>query len=229
MHEQWFATWQRLGVAPPAGVYERLVAGYAEAHRHYHTTRHLEECFAELEVVRAEAERPGEVELALWFHDAIYDPRRHDNEERSADWARNVVAQAGLDAAVGERVAALVMATRHEAMATDADSRVLVDVDLSILGAAPERFDEYERDVRREYAWVPEVVFRRERRKILRRFLERPRIFATQELNSVREQRARANLTRSLRQLRPSYAATRVIVAIAVLSLLLAGVWALQA
>ena len=86
------------------------------------------------------------------------------------------------------------MTTRHNAVPADADARVLVDVDLSILGAEPERFDEYERDVRGEYDWVPDVVFRRERRKILRSFLERPQIFQTAAMHAAREERARANL-----------------------------------
>jgi predicted metal-dependent HD superfamily phosphohydrolase len=199
--EQWAATWRALEAAPREGVYEALMARYAEPHRHYHTQRHLAECFAQLADVRGETERIGEVELALWFHDAIYDTKRHDNEQRSAEWAREVIERAGLAPAVGERVAALVMATRHAAVPTSADARAVVDVDLAILGAPPERFDEYERDVRREYAWVPGILFRRERRKILRGFLERPRIFQTNAMHGLREQAARANLERSVRRL----------------------------
>ena len=203
--EQWLATWRELGAAAPAGLNEELMARYAEPHRHYHTTRHLEECFAELAAVRADATRPAEVELALWCHDAIYDTARHDNEQRSAEWARSVVAQAGLDASVGERVAALIMTTRHDAVPTNIDAAVLVDVDLSILGAPPPRFDEYEREVRAEYAHVPDVLFRRERRKILRRLLERPQLYNTPRMHESHEQRARANLERSVARLKPKF------------------------
>jgi predicted metal-dependent HD superfamily phosphohydrolase len=179
-------------------VYEEVVARYAEAQRRYHTPRHLEECFDVLDAVRGEAERPAEVELALWFHDAVYDTRRHDNERRSAEWARSVADHAGLGTQVGERVAALIMATRHDATPVGADSGVLVDVDLSILGAEALRFDEYERDVRAEYDWVPEAVFRRERRKILEQILGRERIYSTQRMRESHEARARENLRRSL-------------------------------
>src|SRR5688572_13351744 len=204
LREQWIGTWNVLGAAAPAGVYEEVMARYAEPHRHYHTARHLEECFAELAGVRAEAERPGEVELALWFHDAIYETRRHDNEQRSAEWARSVTAAAGLDSSVGERVAALIMATRHDAVPLDADARVLVDVDLSILGAPPLRFDEYEHSIRDEYRWVPASVFRRKRRAILERFLARPQLFNTSRMRERYEQPARRNLERSLAGLRPN-------------------------
>jgi predicted metal-dependent HD superfamily phosphohydrolase len=201
MHERWIATWRDLGVAAPPGIFEEVMARYAEPHRRYHTERHLEECFVELEAVRGEAERPAEVEIALWFHDAIYDPRAKDNEERSAEWTRAVLARAGARADVGERVAGLIMATRHAAEPVGADACVLVDVDLAILGAPPARFDEYERDVRAEYAWVPDLVFRRERRKILERMLARPRLFATARMHELYEERARANLARSVRRL----------------------------
>jgi predicted metal-dependent HD superfamily phosphohydrolase len=206
-------------------VYEELVAGYAEPHRHYHTARHLHECFAMLDGVRGDAERPGEVELALWFHDAVYDTRRHDNEERSAEWARAVVARAGLDAAVGERVSALIMATRHDATPVGADACVLVDVDLSILGAEAARFDEYERDVRAEYAWVPDALFKRERRKILRRLLERPQLFNTRRLRAQLEAQARENLARSLARLE-SGSLMAIAIAIAVVAAAIAAaVW----
>ena len=203
LREKWEATWRQLGAAPPLGVFEEVMARYAEAHRRYHTVRHLEECFEVLARVRGEAERPGEVELALWFHDAVYDTKRHDNEQRSAQWARSVVGRTRLDVDVGDRVAALVMATRHDATPVGADACVLVDVDLSILGAEPLRFDEYERQVREEYRWVPEAAFRRERRKILRGLLERPALFNTARMRESLERRARANLERSLALLKP--------------------------
>ena len=170
-------------------LYEALIARYREPHRRYHTLQHLEECFARFDEVADLAPHPGEVELALWFHDAIYDPRRSDNEQRSADWA---------SATVGERVAALVMATRHEATPQDADAKALVDVDLWILAAPERRFDEYERQVREEYGWVPGFVYRRKRREILEGFLARPTIYNTDRFIERYEPGARANLARSL-------------------------------
>jgi predicted metal-dependent HD superfamily phosphohydrolase len=128
-------------------------------HRHYHTVRHLEECFAQFDLLKEEATRPEEVELALWFHDAIYDPRRSDNEARSAQWAFESLQ--GVSPGTAENVRALVMATRHDALPESNDAQILVDVDLSILGASEERFDEYEAQARAEYAWVPGRKIRR--------------------------------------------------------------------
>lgn len=200
--ERWRSTWNGLGVAVPADLHARLIASYSEPHRKYHTTHHLDECLAKFSEVRSQAGHPEEIELAIWFHDAIYDTKRKDNEEKSAQWARAAMLDAGLGEARAERVRRLVMATCHDAVPEGEDARILVDVDLSILGAAPERFDEYERQVREEYAWVPGILFRRERRKILKSFLERPRIYSTRHFHEAHERHARENLRRSLERLK---------------------------
>lgn len=196
--DRWLDTWRALGAPADDALLASLLQSYAEPHRHYHTVRHLEECFEAYAPARSTAERPGEVELALWFHDAIYDTHRHDNAQRSADRARASVQAAGLGPEVAERIHALVMATRHDAVPSTPDAQLLVDVDLSILGAEPLRFEEYERQVREEYAWVPDALFRQERRRILEAFLRRPRIYQTQYFYSARENSARSNLERSI-------------------------------
>jgi predicted metal-dependent HD superfamily phosphohydrolase len=199
---RWQAMWKELGAANPGPrLHEELIARYSEPHRHYHTLQHLGECFEKLEEVRALAEHPAEIELALWFHDAIYDTKRRDNEKKSADWARASASAAGVATDACTRIHALVMATRHKAVPSGRDAEILVDVDLSILGAAPQRFDEYERQVRQEYAWVPDFLYRRERRKILKDFFARPRIFSTRGFRDRYEQQARSNIERSLARL----------------------------
>lgn len=202
--ERWKATWQELGVPfTPAlrAAFDDLIARYSEPHRKYHTVRHLDECFAKLGEVRARADHPAEVEVALWFHDAIYEKRSDQNEAKSAELAAATVRNAGKPAECAQRISDLIMATRHAAVPQDNDAKVLVDVDLSILGESPERFDEYERQVREEYSWVPEFLFKRERRKILEEFLARPAIFNTDLFRERYEAQARANLKRSLKQL----------------------------
>lgn len=200
--DRWRQTWMALGVAAAdEALFRDLIARYAEPHRKYHTMRHLDECFDKLREIRAAAVHPEEIELALWFHDAFYDVKRRDNEKRSADWARSIVLAAGLSRSIADRVHALVMATRHDAVPSDIDERILVDVDLSILGAEPDRFDEYERQIREEYAWVPDSLFRSERRRLLTAFLERPKIFNTEQFVYAYEAQARANLQRSIERL----------------------------
>lgn len=199
LRANWNAAWRALGVAAPGeALCAELQQRYGEPQRHYHTMQHLGECLAWFEREEALAEHPGEVALALWFHDAIYDVHAHDNEARSADWARQALLAAGVNAEAAERVHALVMATRHDAVPEGRDAKLLIDIDLSILGAGHERFDEYERQVHAEYAFVPEEVRLPRRRAILQRFLDRKAIYATPRMHAQLEAQARINLQRSI-------------------------------
>ena len=161
---------------------------------------HLEECFAKLTEIRNFAEHAAEVELALWFHDAIYE-KYTQNEVKSAELAVKKVLAAGgtKDAAV--RISNLIMATRHAVLPRNKDEQILIDVDLSILGAEPERFEEYERQISEEYSWVPWPLFREGRRKILKDFLARPTIFNTPVFIQRYEEQARQNIERSMTRL----------------------------
>lgn len=191
----WRAAWSAMGIdAPPNALRDALLVRYAEPHRRYHTQQHLGECLDAFERERAHAQRPGEVAMALWFHDAVYDLQAHDNEAQSADWARDALITLGIDEGAAQRVHGLIMATKHDAQPTDADARLLVDIDLSILGAPPERFAEYEQQIRAEYAHVPPDVFEPRRRLILARFLARDPLYQTPGMRTRCEAQARINL-----------------------------------
>ena len=195
----WRRAWRGIGaVNGGAAVRDSLLAAYGEPHRKYHTLQHLHECLGLLAPAAGAAVRPCEVEVALWFHDAIYDVRRSDNEERSADWASAAAAAAGVAPAVVERLRSLVLVTKHTGSPGSDDERLLLDIDLAILGAPEERFAEYERQIRAEYAWVPQALFDEKRAAILRSFLERERIYQTPLFHSRFEAAARANLARAV-------------------------------
>lgn len=201
LQSRWLSMWESLGAHSDAALCQRLIAGYSEPHRHYHTMQHLEECFAHLDRMRSAAEHAAEIELALWFHDAIYDTHKNDNEERSAEWARDSAAAAGLSAEQANRVYEHVLVTRHNAIPADREAMILVDIDLSILGADAARFDEYEVQVRQEYSWVPKFLYRRGRRKVLQEFANRESIYCTEYFRVAYESRARGNIARSLARL----------------------------
>jgi predicted metal-dependent HD superfamily phosphohydrolase len=199
--ERFERVWRELGLVAPAAAFDALAASYAEPHRAYHTAQHIDECLELFDAARDHCEQPALVELALWFHDAVYDTHRTDNELRSADWVTHELAAAGAPSSIYETVRALIMVTRHNAVSTDPDANLTTDIDLSILGSTRSRFIEYESQVRREYEWVPEEVFRRERAKLLRHFLARPSLYATEFFRERFEQNARENLEFSLEQL----------------------------
>jgi predicted metal-dependent HD superfamily phosphohydrolase len=195
----WNRAWHGIGASGSGTpVYEALVARYAEPHRDYHTLQHLTECIAWFNRVLPLAARPAEVELALWFHDSIYAVGRSDNEEQSARWAESELTSSGAGPLAAETVRTLVMATRHSALPETQDEKVVVDIDLSILGASDDRFAEYERQIRDEYAFVPSSLFDRRRREILQSFLDRPVIYSTPHFVAALEQKARDNLGRAL-------------------------------
>lgn len=203
LEQRWTAMFQRLGAQGDASdVYNDLVARYSEPHRTYHTFQHIRHCLDELEQVRHLAENSDAVDLALWYHDAIYDTKVKDSEERSAALAVEMVRNASLTDNLGQSVSNLIMATKHSATPTDPDVQLLVDIDLSILGQAEERFDEYELQVRKEYEWVPEDAFVAGRSAILKSFLARSNIYATQFFRDKYETQARRNIARSLARLR---------------------------
>lgn len=198
LKDGWDTLWQAAGATPAPALFDRLLAAWSEPQRQYHTLQHLGECLANFQTLAHLPEHPLEVRLALWFHDAIYDLGRHDNEARSADWAREEILAAGLPPEMAERVTALIMATCHNASPVGIDAEVVVDIDLWILGAPAERFDEYERQVRREYGHLPEGVFLIGRMAVLQQFLGRARLFSTREFVERHEGWARENLERSL-------------------------------
>ena len=188
-----------LGLSEPEGaVFGDLMQRYSEAHRAYHTPQHLEECFHLFEDVRGLAQSSGAVGLALFYHDAIYDTHARNNEEKSAELARSILTSVGGPASLLSYVTDLVLVTRHAAMPETDDQKLVVDIDLSILGAPQARFDEYEQQVRREYSWVDEAIFRAVRSKILQEFLARPAIYSTKTFRDRLERPARENLKRSI-------------------------------
>ncbi len=195
----WQRMWQALGVAKPdPALLHQLLDRYSEPHRQYHTLQHLDACFANFAPVRVQATHPAEVELALWFHDAVYEIGVPGNELKSADWAVLALKAAGTGQDVAQRVYALVMATCHDALPQTANQEILLDVDLAILGAPTAQFDEYETQIRAEYAVVPLSQFRSNRRRILQQFLARERLYHTAHFYASHEARARANLQRSI-------------------------------
>jgi predicted metal-dependent HD superfamily phosphohydrolase len=179
-------------------VRDELVAAYA-TDRGYHDTRHLAEVLDRLEELGEAGEEFDHeaVTLAAWFHDAVYDGRA-DAEERSAEWAGRALA--GLP--VAEEVARLVRLTeRHLPADDDTNGCVLSDADLAILAATPERYTEYTADVRREYAHVPDDLFRAGRAAVLRDLLAKRSLFHTAHARTYWEARARTNVEAEIRAL----------------------------
>lgn len=202
LQSSWDRCWKALDASGDGlALLQDLIAAYREPHRKYHTTRHLSECLALFEKNIDLAMLPGEVELALWFHDAVYNVRASDNEAKSAEWAAEALTKAGVKPDHIHNIRGHIMATRHSTLPQGEDQMLLVDIDLSILGAPRPRFVEYEAQVRAEYGWVPEFLFRSKRRDILTELIARNPIFNTPRLREQLENQAQENLAYSIAQL----------------------------
>lgn len=198
-----FATaWRDTGADGDGAIQSaQLIARYGEPHRHYHTLLHIASVLDTLRAHVGELEHPHEATLAVWYHDAVYDPGRDDNEARSADLSAThlLAAHAPVDAAA--RVHAMVLDTRHAAPALSPDGAYVADADLAILAAPVIAFDVYDAAIRREYAAVPDAAYRAARRRILQGFLDRPFIYQTAAFRKHCEAGARENLSRAVMRL----------------------------
>lgn len=176
---------------------------HASPGRCYHTLQYLQECLLTLVEARAAAEVPNAdaIELALRFHDAVYDPRASDNEERSAEIADEMLRRSGASEQLRADVRRLILATKSHEHSGHEDAMWMLDIDLSIFGHLVERFAQYEQQIRQEYAWVEEAVYRKKQAEILGRFLERSRIYTTDYFHARLDQRARCNLADLLAKL----------------------------
>lgn len=201
MQEVWAGLWNRLSASgDPGPIYQDLVHRYSEPGRAYHNLGHIRHCLLELAVI-PEPEDIDAIEFALWFHDAIYDTKGNDNEEQSANLALDTAIRANLPTAFAGNVVELILATKHAAAPTSPATQLIVDIDLAILGQSESVFEEYEREIRVEYAWVPEQDFRKGRSAILAMFLGRERIYSTALFHDRYEARARENIAQSLQRL----------------------------
>lgn len=199
---RWRGVWRAVTGRSGDDVYRELVGRNSEPHRAYHTLEHIGECLFYLDSARHLLLRPIEVELAVWFHDAIYNPRRGDNEAQSALLAERQLTAAGAEDGIKTQMADLIRLTTHQDDHLTGDGAILCDIDLAILGAEPERFDRYDEAIRREYDWVPENVYRVERGRVLEHFLKRPHIYHTPFFSLRLENQARQNIMRVIPQYR---------------------------
>ncbi|HEX8736173.1 MAG TPA: hypothetical protein VF721_12670, partial [Pyrinomonadaceae bacterium] len=142
------------------------------------------------------------VKLAIWFHDAIYEPQKNDNEIESARLAVRNLSGFGLPENKIRKVEKMILATeKHEAARLDTDGKLFLDLDLSILGAGEKTYKNYSRDIRLEYSFVPEDLYRKSRKRILENFARREFIYFTGEVRERFEAAARLNIENEIKEL----------------------------
>lgn len=172
---------------------------YTQPHRSYHTLVHIEDVLLRIEELEPPRECELDLALAAWFHDAIYQPDRDDNEERSAYVAFDAIEQVGGSPELIAEVVRLIRLTAtHDPDPADASGVVMSDADLAILGSTREKYAQYAQGIRQEYSHVPQDAYRAGRAQVLRGFLDREHIFSTAYARSHWEAQARDNMTSEL-------------------------------
>jgi predicted metal-dependent HD superfamily phosphohydrolase len=199
---RWQKLWQRFGVEEAKTTGENLLSVWQQGNRHYHSVDHLQAVLRELdwakENMKEDARAFDLVELALWYHDAIYDAKAKDNEEQSAQLFERDARKLELPEKDIADVANLIRLTAGHAGAKTFAEKLMMDCDLAILGADRESFDRYDRGIAKEYNHVAAPLYALGRRKVLKGFLDRLQIFQTPAFREKYESQARENLARAV-------------------------------
>lgn len=204
LKRDWLTLTAGFRVEPAAAeqLFAKLIAAYSEPARHYHNLRHIAQMLGLVEELCGKDRDLRAIRLAIWFHDVVYDAKRKDNEEQSAEFAEAAMRDLNVSATIRGRVRRLILATKgHQGRGAEVD--IVLDADLSILAANRADYDAYARAIRLEYAFVEEAAYREGRSRVLESFLNRTHLFRTTVMKR-REDAARMNLKRELKRLRGS-------------------------
>jgi predicted metal-dependent HD superfamily phosphohydrolase len=180
-----------------SGYFYYIINAYNEPHRYYHNIHHLFDCFTVFDSVEHLVDHPSLMQIALFYHDVVYDPTAYDNELKSSD-----ISYTALDYIIDKgAVHRLIMATRHKAKGYEGDNRYIVDIDLAILGSEPDIYDEYSNNIRKEYSMYIDNTYRVGRIKLLKKFLDKDHIYNTLVLRDRFESQAIKNISNEIKRL----------------------------
>jgi len=204
LFSNWQHTLQPFGVDQVAAekAFNRLVAAYSTPGRYYHILKHIDHVLSTIQILQGYTNNLAAVQLAAWFHDVVYDTQAEDNEQRSADYALELLSNLSIPKSTITTVTCLILNTKdHQAAVDDYDSQVLLDADLAILATNSVQYLEYAHAIRQEYYWVGDADYITGRRQVLERFLQRSRIYSTPLMLEFAEPSARGNIQGEIQSL----------------------------
>ena len=201
MKNELLALWQRISASGNAeAIYNILHARYNLAYKFYHTEEHIDEGLVDFKEIKSSLEFPDETELAWIFHDAIYKPKKSNNEAKSAELLVKVCGYGKISTEFSERASRRVIVTDHKTPPISFDELAMVDLDLAIFGKPEERFNQYEEAIRKEYFYAPNSLYRQKRAEILTFFKNKP--YNLSYFQEKYESQKQKNLERAIQQLR---------------------------
>ncbi len=197
----WLNLMTRLGFTDNLATYNLLKSHYNGKGRYYHNETHIRASLRHLQAVQQLANDYNAIEIALWFHDVIYNIFSSSNELDSANLASQFLQENNADSEFVKKVHQLIMATCHNASLKENDEKLIADIDLAILGSSETVYQQFEQAVRKEYRLIPSVIYRKKRKEVLQGFLARDKIYHYDYFYDRFEERARENLTSAINQL----------------------------
>jgi predicted metal-dependent HD superfamily phosphohydrolase len=204
LKKRWLSLSVKNGVYFQASEFNDVCEKYTTPQRHYHTLKHINSCLNLFDKIKHEFKDSLAIELALWLHDVIYNPKKDNNEEMSSLYARELLSRVGAKDTLIENVSHLIAATKHPYPADTMEEKYIIDIDLSILGTAMEEYDQYSAQIRKEYSYIPAFLYYRGRKKLLESFLSQNSVFNTEYFTHKFEHQARTNIKREISQLKSS-------------------------
>jgi len=205
LQQDWDSLAGKLGLAEESSrnIYSTLATAYSAPERHYHGIDHLSQMLGDFKKYRRYADNPDWLEIAIWFHDAVYDFGAADNEERSAGLAKKLLKAEGFPELALSRIQEYVLATKHDSPPADYDSQLIADLDLMVLAAPYNQFLEYREKIWQEYKGRYSLEqFKAGTIKFYKGMLDKPNIFHTYLLRERYEEMARSNLEQALAEMR---------------------------
>ncbi len=204
MKEEFISSLQNYSVSAESAeaVFRKLRDLYSEPARKYHTLRHIRDIQSGIIEYRSLFSNYDAFIFACWYHDAVYDSKSKTNEEDSAELAVQELSSLGIPAETVLLCRDAVLSTKkHIPVPETEEMRLFLDLDLKILGADEARYEEYKKEVRFEYSWVPEETYRKERENVMKYFLKRDRIYFTDMMHQKLDAQARKNLKQEIEEL----------------------------
>ncbi len=171
---------------------------YSSSSRHYHNLNHLSEMFTYYDMYKDKLEYPIELSYAIFYHDIIYNSISKQNELNSAELAIDYLKDTEIESKIKERVFNLIMVTKDHKFKESNDEKWMIDFDLGILGQSWERYYLYTKEIRKEYAFAPNFMYKNGRKKVLKHFLNKSKIYKTDVFYELFEVKARKNIKKEL-------------------------------
>lgn len=175
-------------------LWNELEQAYSGKGRYYHNLQHIAFMLKNAFTHQQEVDDFDTLAFSIFYHDVVYNPKKSNNEAKSAELMAKRLSATSFPEGKIEKCHHQILATKEHSSEDDGDTRFLLDLDLLILGESPESYKTYTSNIRKEYAMYPDFMYKPARKKVLKHFLDMPKIYKTKLFINSHEEQARENL-----------------------------------